>query len=144
MRWSDLLPYPALTIVSSKYGGSLRRALTTIYPGLFDFVSISTKSDLNWAPEDKWGGPSSKKSQFKLFHAVEDTFPNEEVFSDFVFEDRYEGDLRKQVEVDVYVPSQKLAFEFHGKHHYKENEFFGELGAREKLDKGMQRKSVSF
>src|SRR5687768_8458217 len=92
------------------YNSSISNILQKYYP------------NHNW----KFNGVSQKKSEDYLFHCIQQLFPNIEIqrnvrnIDKFIF-----SNSQKQAELDIYIPSLKLAFEYQGEQHYEFNDKFG-------------------
>lgn len=75
-----------------------------------------------------------KKSQTRLFQAVQRLFPEAKIQPD------YKGyitftEAREQLELDLYLPSMSLAFEYQGEPHFKFHFLAGEPMDRQEKDK---------
>jgi len=76
---------------------------------------------------------SKKSSQRVLCRRVQELFPNTEVIEEYYHEEisRVSG---AAVEIDVYVPSLKLGFEYNGRHHYEDVPMRSSLELQQKRD----------
>ena len=78
---------------------------------------------------DKW------ISETILFHIVKDIYPNENI------KRHYRPDWLEGLELDIYIPSIKLAFEYQGIQHFKAVEHWGGQKQLEKQQEHDQRKA---
>jgi len=87
-------------------------------------------------PEHKWDegllyNKDKRAKQRWLCLMVKNLFPEEEVIEEFLVED---SSLKKPVQVDVYVPSYRLAFEYQGEQHYVDIPAFGNVEMYQQRD----------
>ncbi len=66
---------------------------------------------------------TSSKSQYFLFRTLQDLFPRDEVLLDYLHTDLVNPSTYKAMEVDVFIPSLSLGFEYQGRQHYEETGF---------------------
>ena len=83
--------------------------------------------DINWNI-DYLTRKDKRAKQRWLSLCITQLFPNEEVIEEFRFgKNQFERLSGKEIEIDVYVPRFRLAFEYNGEHHYKEVPAFGAM-----------------
>ena len=82
-------------------------------------------------PEDEWdfdefSRRDKRSSQRWLFLQLRSLFPLDEIVEEYLLEElsRVSGN---KIQVDIYIPAKRLAFEYHGQHHFEENIAFGPL-----------------
>lgn len=98
-----------------------------------------------WPDEKIWswfsGNPS--KSQLLLFKTLTDLFEKEEVLLNYPLSNEGLDSLLgtriyffvlKKIDLDVYLPRLKLAFEYHGEQHYFTHHMFGSSERRKEKD----------
>jgi hypothetical protein len=90
--------------------GGLSSVLKLLYP------------NHNWKPELFASIRGKKASQRWLSLRVKDLFPSMEILEDYLILD-LQGN---KVEIDVYIPSLKLGFEYQGEQHYHNIYLFGQ------------------
>ena len=92
-------------------------------------------------PEETWNARKfrardKRSAQRWLFIQVSKLFPDVEVIEEYSHKEiaRTSG---QSVELDIYIPKLRLAFEYHGIHHYKDTAVFGpiELYAERDMEK---------
>ena len=73
-------------------------------------------------------GVGSRGQQF-LFDIIRDLFPSEDIYANFPHPTIRFVNSNKKMELDIFIPSLKIAFEYQGAHHYKNilGNFLGEL-----------------
>jgi len=62
---------------------------------------------------------SKKTSQRILALAVQDLFPEDEVIEDYFCKEA-SRESGFHFEIDLFIPSRRLGFEYHGRHHYED------------------------
>eukprot|EP01114_Cavostelium_apophysatum_P003604 TRINITY_DN1359_c0_g5_i1.p1 TRINITY_DN1359_c0_g5~~TRINITY_DN1359_c0_g5_i1.p1 ORF type:complete len:860 (+),score=172.66 TRINITY_DN1359_c0_g5_i1:146-2725(+) len=106
----------------SKYG-NFKKVLSAFYP------------EVN---KQKTGSPTLRwKAQSLLLERLREILPSEhhgDVLFDYLHPDIKYLKGTKRVQLDVYIPSCKLAFEYQGHQHYRTSNYFGEAGEVQKLD----------
>lgn len=58
------------------------------------------------------------------------------------FSENIVSNNRKQMQLDVFVPSLKLAFEYHGKQHYEDHPIFGSFSDQQVRDRVFMHKNT--
>ena len=103
-------------------GGTLFSRYSTIY-GL---LSICFPEE-NWEKQ-KLSKNDKRSNQRWLFLQVEKLFPNDEIIEDY-FDDNLSRLSGFSIQFDIFIPSKKMAFEYHGKQHYEDmhSQSFGSL-----------------
>jgi len=97
----------------SRYGGSLQRALKSIYPDMT--WDKTPDANLSW---------KRKKSEGNLFRVMQGLFPkNSDVHSNYVHPSFTFSESKKAMTFDIFIPSLKLALEHQGEHHYRNTKF---------------------
>jgi hypothetical protein len=92
-------------LLTCYYQGSPARFVMSIFPELgLDVTKFKNK----------------RKGQSKLFFIVKELFPNDEVLWEFKH-DKIRSKRNRKLELDVYVPSKNIAFEYQGAQHYGNN-----------------------
>lgn len=76
-------------------------------------------------------GFMKKASQRWLYSIIRDLLPTYIKSTNDVYEDYHHSELRFEesgigIELDIYIPSLKLAFEYHGQQHYESFSLFAE------------------
>ena len=96
----------------------LVKLLSEVYPGHPWDASRLSRS--NKRSEQKW-----------LVTLVQKLYPETDVIEEYL----YSTSERRSVEFDVFVPSQMIAFEFQGEHHFREIPSFGSLEMYQERDR---------
>eukprot|EP01124_Arcella_intermedia_P005983 TRINITY_DN13508_c0_g1_i2.p1 TRINITY_DN13508_c0_g1~~TRINITY_DN13508_c0_g1_i2.p1 ORF type:complete len:332 (-),score=86.98 TRINITY_DN13508_c0_g1_i2:119-1114(-) len=101
--------------------GGLKQLLLRVYPDFpWDHQLLERKM--------------KKSGQWQLFSAVKEIFASEEVLEEYHHDLlRFKGS-NKKMQLDVYVPSQGLAFEYQGELHYWDSSYFGATRFRQERD----------
>lgn len=102
------------------------------YKSLFGLLSFAFPDEywdkLRFSKRDKRSG------QRWLFLQLEELFPKDEIIEDF-----YHAELSKEasfpIQLDIFIPSHSIAFEYHGQHHYSDIPAFGHLDMQQDRDK---------
>jgi len=77
----------------------------------------------------------TKKSQQKqLFDMVRKIFADKDVFEEYYHPGIRFSTSRRKVQLDVFIPSLSLAFEFQGEYHYHDHDVFGKLAHQKRRD----------
>lgn len=96
------------SLISMKYTGTPAKFVTTIFPELnLDYTKFKKK----------------RKGQSRLFRIIKEYFPNEKI----LWEHKHpniRSSYNRKLELDVYLPNLKIAFEFQGTQHIKLCKFF--------------------
>jgi len=93
--------------VADKHGGFIN-LLTKLYP------------DHNWESKPI----IESKSQNSLFAILKDLFPHVDLHFNYPHPDLQYRDSKKLMELDVYIPSFKVAFEYQGRQHYEKDDMY--------------------
>lgn len=102
-----------------KYG-SLYNLLCKVYP------------TINWSKK-RLTSSNKRATQRWLFIQISKLFPeNIEIYEDYLFDLSRESSF--SIEFDIWIPSKKLALEYHGEHHYHDIPFFGSKELYQKRD----------
>lgn len=78
-----------------------------------------------WIPNQFHSSSIKSKTQEQLMASLQALLPNTEVQSNFKHSQLIYSTTGRPMEVDVFVPSLSLGFEYQGKHHYFGNLLFG-------------------
>lgn len=107
-----------------RYGG-LGHILRQVYPDVA----------WNWQELRK---RDKRSSQRFLFIQLARLFPDYEIIEDYSYKDvaRVSG---QSVELDIFIPHFRLAFEYHGIHHYKDTAAFGPIEMYQERDREKER-----
>ena len=102
-----------------KYG-SFYKLLKSIYP------------EKKWK-KSKFQNRNKRSSQRWMFLQIKKLFPKYEVIEEFLHEElsRVSG---RAIEIDCFIPSLQIGFEFQGRHHYEERPALGSLDMYQKRD----------
>eukprot|EP01126_Amoeba_proteus_P063446 TRINITY_DN8747_c0_g5_i1.p1 TRINITY_DN8747_c0_g5~~TRINITY_DN8747_c0_g5_i1.p1 ORF type:complete len:215 (-),score=55.83 TRINITY_DN8747_c0_g5_i1:512-1156(-) len=95
-----------------KYGG-IPKILKAFYPHV--------KWDLKKFSPTTFG----KKTQKRLKDSLQEVFTELEIIEEYRFQEFFFPGSGRPVEVDIYIPKIKLAFEYQGEHHYNHSQLFG-------------------
>ena len=110
------------------YQNSFTKALATVY------------KELNFDPKKMASAPKWGKSQWLYFQFMKELlFPSissrgsstnslqkeKEILMDYKHPELVYSDTRKRMELDIFIPSLNLAFEYQGEHHYHSHYLFG-------------------
>ena len=96
-------------------------------------------------PEETWDISSfvqrdKRATQRWLFLQILKLLPDYEIFEDFLFMKFATSGTATQF--DIYIPTLKLAFEYHGEHHYNEINAFGSLALYQKRDEHKRQEAI--
>lgn len=105
-------------IVRSNYGttllqkhGSTFKILTKYLPEIFTDTRDSNKRK------------SISKKQLKLLEFIQEIYSNEtDIYVSYLHPDLLFLESKKPMELDIYLPSLKLAFEYQGEQHFRERQ----------------------
>ena len=61
-------------------------------------------------------------------------FPKVEVIEEYHHPDLRYGATNRSMELDAFIPSMGIAFEYHGQMHYHSSEYFGNSSKRNRAD----------
>eukprot|EP01114_Cavostelium_apophysatum_P018560 TRINITY_DN5768_c0_g1_i1.p1 TRINITY_DN5768_c0_g1~~TRINITY_DN5768_c0_g1_i1.p1 ORF type:complete len:326 (+),score=71.27 TRINITY_DN5768_c0_g1_i1:53-1030(+) len=108
--------------------------------GLLDIYRSVLRLLENVYPEHPWypykrQSQGTSKTQNKLFRSVMEMFPrSNDIFLNYIhpaIQRKDTTDPKHQIELDIYIPSLAVAFEYQGEQHYPEEQnsvlFFGEI-----------------
>ena len=93
------------------------------YMGLLGMLEIAF-------PEQKWDEKrlalrNKKASQFVLKRRVEEMFPDTTILEDYRHPELYFETSNYPMELDLFLPKEKIAFEYNGEHHYHDCPAYG-------------------
>merc|ERR1711963_222383 len=82
-------------------------------------------------PEENWSRTKAARRDKRsvqrwMFLKIQELFPGRELIEDF-FCAELARDSGQVAQFDVYIPSLRAAFEFHGIHHYQDLPAFGQV-----------------
>jgi hypothetical protein len=98
------------TLIKTYFDGSVFNAVKFLYP------------KLDWDPTRF--GQLVFKSQKKLFKTLKIIYPKRKIEYSYRKLDIRNPKTKSPLELDCYIPSLDLAFEYQGEQHYSENNFF--------------------
>jgi len=107
----DLIRSGGGTILK-KNGDSLHKALKTIYPEHKGWSAHQFKALWHFS-----------KSQYQLFNVLKNFFPTQSMQTNYKHPNLKYADSDKQMELDIYLPAESIAFEYQGKQHYDIDQF---------------------
>ena len=112
----------------TKAGGS---SLIAKYKSLYHILKL-VYPEIKWNKKD-FQNRNKRAAQRWMFVQVKKLFPGCEVIEEYLHEElsRISG---RAIELDTYIPSKKLAFEFQGQHHYIDSPSLGSLDLYEERD----------
>lgn len=94
------------------------------YGTLFSMLKIAYP-ETQFPPESVFRQRTKRSSQLQLYWELVKIFPDSEVVEEFWCDDPLNKGTVLQF--DVFLPEFKMAFEYHGEHHYKDLPAFGHL-----------------
>lgn len=125
---SQMRAFGGLSVVN-KHGG-LMEVVTKLYPDhqwdMMRFVRHGRRASQRW-----------------LRVAVSELFPEETVLEDHSSPSLVFSETNEPIELDVYIPSLKLALEYQGIQHYRDIHFFGPSLVYKKRDAEKRRACMS-
>eukprot|EP01114_Cavostelium_apophysatum_P000432 TRINITY_DN10397_c0_g1_i2.p1 TRINITY_DN10397_c0_g1~~TRINITY_DN10397_c0_g1_i2.p1 ORF type:complete len:506 (+),score=124.86 TRINITY_DN10397_c0_g1_i2:145-1662(+) len=111
------------TYLIIKYGkGGWLPVLSQIYPNVeWERLQLESRRKMK----------TSSKSQNILFKILVEMFPGDDVLIGYPFDD---PESNKTYELDIFIPSLKLAFEYQGVQHYVSSDRFGDHKTHQRRD----------
>ncbi len=110
------------------YSGSISKVLESVYPEYDWNQFIPDSSNQN----PYYYASVVAKSQHQLYNTLRNLLPHLDVYHNYKHPDVYSSDTTKRLELDVYIPSLGLGFEYQGKQHYEDNPLFGDKETHQK------------
>ena len=128
IKLEDVIQHGAEGFLVSHYQGSLASAIEVIYP------------EYSWNSR-QLTRRGQRKSQQRLYQAIKKIYTNNGSRKiQFLLEYKHPQLIyepsNKSMELDIYIPSLNLAFEYQGKHHYQNNRLFGAAAAYQRMVSG--------
>jgi hypothetical protein len=115
--------------VRNLYGNTLLK----MYGGLIKLLA-AVYPNHPWESTMFKGPSSDSKSQRHLFHAIQTLMPGAEVLYNYTHPNLTYSKSSLNMELDVFVPSHSLGFEFQGSQHYSFHFFFGNATSQQLRD----------
>ena len=82
-------------------------------------IVLKTYPEYDWEVERFYDG---KKNQKRLFRIIRDIFPNQIIHFDFKHHEMRFESSNYPMELDIWIPSLNLAFEYQGEQHYDDED----------------------
>jgi len=93
---------------------------------------------MHYFPDHQWNRIPLKrtfsKTQLYLFKMIQVMFPNEEILLDYKYSQNFHRSFSNGMELDLFIPSLSLAFEYQGHQHYHCNSTSSPLEYRKRID----------
>jgi len=94
-------------------------------------------------PNHSWGVPPNNgkflsKGHNYILKVLQKLFPGQEIQLNYKSSEMLFSATNFSMELDLFLPSLNLAFEYHGKHHYSHVAVFGDCRTYELLDNTKQ------
>ena len=124
--------------LSDWYRISLRQISNIGGSGLLNTYNYKLYTILsNVYPDEKWdkdllNQTNKRATQRWLFICLQRIFSKYQLIEGYLLQSPRNSGL--DVELDIYIPELKLAFEYHGIHHYEDNPKFGQKEMYQKRD----------
>lgn len=114
--------------IISKGGGGLLQ----IYNNSLISIFTIAYPEIKWN-ETKFKTKDKRSAQRLLYNQIQELYPNNEVVEDYFHEElsRLSGHT---IQFDIYIPTLKLGFEYHGEQHFKDLPVYGSIEMYQQRD----------
>lgn len=150
-RLEDIVRQGGGALLYHYYNNSMIKALSTIYPE--HFWNSSKSQHFTRTLPSKSQVPLLKvfcNLKFRLFRFLQNLLPDvTDLHMNYILEDlkfSSSGNLTRSLmysvsmELDIFIPSLKIAFEYHGAQHYKLTDRFSDVSIEERKRKDNEKK----